>query len=212
MRQKIRSSQLTVIGAMLATTLMSQGVSAADAKVESVIKKNGLDNTRVLAMYQNGNLQLQTETSNKLILVNPKVRATDVEASKAMYWYRGMQFDEYKTFDATKFKTLPCVQQDSFCGITPEYTYAAKYLTIEKPGVMVQFSTIEPGWLYNEFTNKHRCQIKAEGGGTFGLGGKGTSGSCDAEYKNKGLGNIFNGWLQPPQKIEPIIAYVLLAK
>lgn len=211
MQQKIRGYKLTMLGAVLAS-LISQGASAADAKVESLIKKNGLDNTRVLSMYQNGGLQIQTETPNKLILVNPKVRATDENAAKAMYWYRGMQFAEYKTFDANKYTTLPCVQQDSFCGITPEYTYAAQYLTIEKPGVMIQFSTIEPGWLYSDFNSKHHCQIKAEGGGTFGLGVKGTSGSCDAEYKQKGLGNVFNTWLRSPQKIEPILAYVLLAK
>ncbi|WP_237703466.1 hypothetical protein [Dickeya dadantii] len=83
MRQKIRGYKLTMLGAVL-VSLISQGASAADAKVESLIKKNGLDNTRVLSMYQNGGLQLQTETPNKLILVNPKVRATDENAAKAM--------------------------------------------------------------------------------------------------------------------------------
>ncbi|MGM3174158.1 hypothetical protein [Dickeya lacustris] len=211
MQQKRRASQFTLIGVVL-TSLFSQAASAADDNVIKLIKKNDLDNTRVLTMYQNGGLVVATETPNKLILVNPKVKITNENADNAMSWYRGMQFAEYKTFDANKYKTLPCVQQDSFCGITPEYNYAKEYLTIQNPGVMIEFRTIEPGWLYNDFSTKHHCQIKAEGGGTYGLGQKGTSGSCDADYKKQGLGNIFNTWLQAPQKIDPIIAYVLLAK
>ncbi|MCE1782399.1 hypothetical protein LWT85_26855, partial [Enterobacter hormaechei] len=90
---------------------------------------------------------------------------------------------EYKAFHQNKYKSLPCVKGENFCGIAPEYTYSQGYLTNKNPGVVVEFSTIEPGWLYNEFTTKHKCQIKAEGGGTYGLGVIGTSASCDNKYK-----------------------------
>ncbi|WJV65309.1 hypothetical protein PCO86_13340 [Pectobacteriaceae bacterium CE70] len=212
-REKILGGIISLFSAMtLYVSLACSAQAAPDPAIVGVIASNGLDNTRVMTMYKNGTLQLTTDTANKIILTNPKAAKSNIDAAHSMYWYRGMGIAEYKQFDTNRYKIIPCVSQASFCGIAPEYDYSASYLTIKDPGVMILFSTIEPGWLYDDFTTKHHCQIKAEGGGTYGLGITGTSASCDATYKKKGIGNVFNGWLQAPQKIEPIIAYVLLPK
>ncbi|MCW7763773.1 hypothetical protein [Photorhabdus luminescens] len=183
-----------------------------DPQIEKIITKNGLGNTKVMSMYKNCTLSVTANTPNKVTLVNKKAAKRDDQAEKAMYWYRGMEIKEYKAFHQNKYKSLPCVKGESFCGIAPQYTYSQGYLTNKKPGVVIEFSTIEPKWLYNEFTTKHKCQVKAEGGGTYGLGVTGTSASCDDQYKKLGIGNVFNKWLEKPAKIDVIISYVLLAK
>lgn len=61
------------------------------------------------------------------------------------------------------------LQKKAFCGITPQYTYAITYPQREKPKITIAFTTEGFGWLYNEFTTKYKCQIKAEGGGSLGL-------------------------------------------
>ncbi|OCA55389.1 MULTISPECIES: hypothetical protein [Photorhabdus] len=184
-----------------------------DPQIERIITQNGLANTKVMSMYRSCTLTVTADTPNKVTLTNSKAAKRDNVAEKAMYWYRGMGINEYIAFDQNKYKNVPCVTQASFCGIAPEYTYSQSYLTNRNPGVVIEFSTIEPSWLYNDFTVKHQCQYKAEGGGTYGLGVTGTSASCDAEYKRIGIGNIFNGWLSgKPAKIDVIISYVLLAK
>ncbi|AKH65662.1 MULTISPECIES: hypothetical protein [Photorhabdus] len=183
-----------------------------DPQIEKIITKNGLENTKVMSMYKNCTLSVLANTPNKVTLVNKKAAKRDDEAKNAMYWYRGMEIKEYKAFHQNKYKSLPCVKGESFCGIAPQYTYSQSYLTNKKPGVVIEFSTIEPKWLYNDFTTKHKCQVKAEGGGTYGLGVTGTSASCDDQYKKLGIGNVFNKWLEKPAKIDVIISYVLLAK
>uniref|UniRef100_UPI0036DA98EE hypothetical protein n=1 Tax=Photorhabdus sp. RM322S TaxID=3342825 RepID=UPI0036DA98EE len=183
-----------------------------DPEVEKVIIKNNLQDTKVMSMYKSCTLTVDVNTPNKITLINKKALNLDSNSEKAMYWYRGMGINEYKVFDHNKYTKVPCVTEESFCGIAPEYTYAKSYLTNKNPGVVIEFSTIEPGWLYNDFTVKNKCQIKAEGGGTYGLGKTGTSASCDVEYKKLGIGNVFNKWLEKPTKIDVIIFYVVLAK
>ncbi|MCW7548858.1 hypothetical protein OO184_13170 [Photorhabdus sp. APURE] len=184
-----------------------------DPQIEGIITQNGLAGTKVMSMYKNCTLTVTANTQNKVTLTNSKAAKRDNVAEKAMYWYRGMGLNEYIAFDGNKYTNIPCVTQASFCGIAPEYTYSQGYLTNRNPGVVIEFSTIEPSWLYNDFTTKHHCQYKAEGGGTYGLGVTGTSASCDAEYRRIGIGNVFNRWLsEKPIKIDVIISYVLLAK
>ncbi|MCW7548859.1 hypothetical protein OO184_13175 [Photorhabdus sp. APURE] len=183
-----------------------------DPQIEKIITKNGLKDTKVMSMYKSCTLSVTANTPNKVTLVNKKAANRDDQAEKAMYWYRGMEIKEYKAFHQNKYKSLPCVKGESFCGIAPQSTYSRGYLTNKSPGVVIEFSTIEPKWLYNEFTTKHKCQVKAEGGGTYGLGVTGTSASCDDQYKKLGIGNVFNKWLEKPAKIDVIISYVLLAK
>ncbi|TDB56899.1 hypothetical protein [Photorhabdus khanii] len=197
---------------LLAISSFSMAACKTDPQIEKIITKNGLENTKVMSMYKNCTLSVLANTPNKVTLVNKKAAKRDDEAKNAMYWYRGMETKEYKIFHQNKYKSLPCVKGESFCGIAPQYTYSQSYLTNKKPGVVIEFSTIEPKWLYNEFTTKHKCQVKAEGGGTYGLGVTGTSASCDDQYKKLGIGNVFNKWLEKPAKIDVIISYVLLAK
>ncbi|CAQ83595.1 MULTISPECIES: hypothetical protein [Photorhabdus] len=187
-----------------------------DPEIEKIITQNGLAGTKVMSMYRNCTLTVSSlPKEKKVTLTNSKAAKRDDEAKNAMYWYRGMSLDEYITFDGNKYKNLPCVAlKDAYCGIAPNYTYAKSYLVIKNPGVVIEFSTIEPGWLYKDFTTRHDCKPKAEDGTvSYGLGGQGTSVNCDAEYKRLGIGNVFNRWLsEKPTKIDPIISYVLLKK
>ncbi|PHM50458.1 hypothetical protein [Xenorhabdus miraniensis] len=187
--------------------------SVADRAIEDLITKNGLKDTKVMSLYKNGTLVVETETPNKVTLISKKAKKADEEAQEAMFWYRAMQMKEYKAFDTNKYQKVPCVTEaKAFCGIAPRFDYSKDYLTNKNPGVVIEFSTIEPKWLYHDFTELHKCQVKAEGGGTYGLGPAGTYASCDTTYKQKGLGNVFNKWLEKPEKIDVIISYVLLAK
>ncbi|MBC8953060.1 hypothetical protein [Xenorhabdus sp. PB62.4] len=198
---------------MLPILLGVSHFSVADKAIEDLITKNGLKDTKVMSLYKNGTLVVETNTSNKVTLINKKAAKANKAAEDAMYWYRGMGSNEYKAFDANKYRKVPCVTEaKAFCGIAPRFDYSKGYLTNKNPGVVIEFSTIEPKWLYNDFHGQHGCEVKAEGGGTYGLGPAGTSASCDTTYKQKGLGNVFNKWLEKPEKIDVIISYVLLAK
>ncbi|HEH9404311.1 TPA: hypothetical protein SIA26_001789 [Aeromonas bestiarum] len=195
----------------LTLVTVSMGAQADDTNIEKLIKSNGLGNTKVMSMYQSGQLVVDVKTPNKVILVNKETQRADEDADKAMYWYRGMNMIEFVAFNTNDFKIIPCTSGDNlFCGITPQYKYAADYLSNANPGVVMEFGTIEPSWLYNEFTTKHKCQIKAEGGGTYGLGSTGTYASCDELYRKEKLGKVFNQWINPGKKIDVVISSVLL--
>ncbi|WP_159876829.1 hypothetical protein [Aquitalea denitrificans] len=184
---------------------------ASDTAIEKLITKNGLKNSKVMSMYKSGQLVVTVKTPHKIILTNRKNISVDADAQTAMYWYRAMSTKEYILFDKTAFTHIPCAQSDKhFCGIAPSYSYVAKYLSNAKPGIVVAFGTAEPGWLLKDFTGQHQCQIKAEGGGTYGLGPTGTSASCDLMYRKQGLGKVFNQWLGPDKKIDVTISSVLL--
>jgi hypothetical protein len=58
------------------------------------------------------------------------------------------------------------------------------YLGQNKPGVLVQFETIREGFLYEEFTEKLRYNLKPENGClSYGLGLKGSISS--EKYKKR---------------------------
>lgn len=194
------------------SAISSTSAQAGDSNIEKLIEKNGLKDSKVMSMYKNGQLVVDVQTPNKVILKNKKNMPTDADAKTAMYWYRAMSVPEFVQFNKASFKNIPCSNAGNhFCGIAPAYNYAAKYLSNAEPGVIVEFGTIEPGWLFDNFTTQHACQIKAEGGGTYGLGPTGTSASCDLTYRKQGLGNVFNQWLGPDKKIDVTISSVLLA-
>ncbi|EYU14077.1 MULTISPECIES: hypothetical protein [Photorhabdus] len=180
-------------------------------QVKDAITANGLAKTKVMSLYTNCVLRVKDNTPNKLTLKSSKTSNSDNEAEKSMYWYRGMEIKEYQTFDKNRNEKISCVQENSFCGIAPQFTYSQSYLTNKKPGVVIEFKTEKAGWLYNDFTTKNGCKTKAEGGGTYGLGVTGTSASCNSAYKQRGIGNIFNGWLSK-NKVQAQVAYVLLQK
>ncbi|SFN68969.1 hypothetical protein [Xenorhabdus japonica] len=200
---------------LLPVLLVVSHFSIADKAIEDLITKNGLKDTKVMSLYKNGTLSVEVNTANKVTLTNKKAAKANKEAQEAMYWYRTMQMKEYKDFDTNKYREVPCVtEENAFCGIAPSFNYVTeKYLSNKKPGVVIEFSTIEPKWLYQDFTVSHKCQVKPEDGTTsYGLGPSGTSASCDASYKKDGLGKVFNKWLEKPEKIDVIISYVLLKK
>ncbi|WP_118987429.1 hypothetical protein [Photorhabdus sp. CRCIA-P01] len=190
-------------------------------EVKKVIRSNGLQNTEVMSLYENCKLRAKLsgfEKRNDVELNNTSTHNQDYNAEKASYWYRGMGKNEYISLDSNKYNAIPCVTEESYCGITPEYTYAITYPKSEKPKITIEFTTEGSGWLYKEFStpvNKggHGCGLKAEGGGTYGLGRTGTSGakvsSCKPpEYR---VGAEFNQWLSG-KRIQHKVAYVLLPK
>ncbi|WP_387689744.1 hypothetical protein [Photorhabdus sp. RM71S] len=185
-----------------------------DPMVENIIKSYGLQETKVMSMYKKCELDV-VNTGNRIILTNNKSQNRDEHAGIAMYWYRGMGIEEYKLFDSNNFKKIPCANiPNRFCGISPEYTYAKSYPMREDKKFVIEFSTVEPGWLYNEFTTKHNCEINIESRGeSYGLGGIVTLKKDESNCKPKGykVGNEFNKWLsEKPIKIETTISYVQL--
>ncbi|MCA6221748.1 hypothetical protein [Photorhabdus antumapuensis] len=185
-----------------------------DPTVEDIIKSYGLQETKVMSMYKKCELDV-VNTGNRIILINNKSQNRDERAEIAMYWYRGMGIEEYKLFDNNNFKRIPCANMPNrFCGIAPEYTYAKSYPMREDKKFVIEFSTVEPGWLYNEFTTKHNCEINIESRGeSYGLGGIGALKKDELNCKPKGykVGDEFNKWLsEKPTKIEVTISYVQL--
>ncbi|EYU14076.1 MULTISPECIES: hypothetical protein [Photorhabdus] len=181
-------------------------------QVKNAITANGLAKTKVMSLYENCVLRVSVNTPNKLTLTSNKTVNSDNEIEESMYWYRGMQINEYQGFDRNSNEKISCVQENVFCGIAPKFTYSQSYLTNNNPGVVIEFKTKRAGWLYGDFTTAHNCRPKVEAGTlSYGLGRRGTSESCDAEYKQRGIGNIFNEWLST-NKIQAQVAYVLLRK
>ncbi|AWK42801.1 MULTISPECIES: hypothetical protein [Photorhabdus] len=202
---------------LIATLLVVSHFSMAcntDPMVEHIINSYGLQETKVMSMYKNCELDV-VNTGNRIILTNNKSKNKNERAEIAMYWYRGMGIEEFKLFDSNKFKSIPCVNvPNRFCGISPEYTYAKSYPMREDKKFVIEFSTVEPGWLYNEFTTKHNCEIDVESRGeSYGLGGIGALKKDKSNCQPKGykVGDEFNKWLsEKPVKIEAIIAYIQL--
>ncbi|MCA6221746.1 hypothetical protein [Photorhabdus antumapuensis] len=210
---------------LLAISSFSMACMQDTENVRTVVKQaiisNGLQNTEVMPLYERCELRANLrgfEKRNDVELNNTSTHNQDDEAATAKYWYRGMGKNEYISLDRNGYHAIPCVTEESYCGITPQYTYAITYPKSEKPKITIEFSTAESGWLYKEFSTPikeggHGCKIKAEGGGSYGLGRTGTSGdkvsSCKpAEYR---VGVEFNQWLSG-KRIQHKVAYVLLPK
>ncbi|MBS9433365.1 hypothetical protein [Photorhabdus hainanensis] len=202
---------------LIATLLVVSHFSMAcntDPMVENIINSYGLQETKVMSMYKNCEFQV-VNSGNRVILTNNKSENRNERAEIAMYWYRGMGIEEYKLFDSNNFKSIPCVNvSNRFCGISPEYIYSKSYPIREDKKFVIEFKTIEPGWLYNEFTTKHDCEIDVKSRGrSYGLGEINASKKDESNCKPKGykIGDEFNKWLSgKPAKIEAIIAYVQL--
>lgn len=114
---------------------VSHATLAAPGDVENVIKRNGLDNTRIMALYRSGELVAKEDAQNNVLeLVNPAVDTPNSTTRNTKYWYQSMPLTEYKAFDATGYTALPCTQQYTSCMLTLEYRYTQKSLSKEKPG------------------------------------------------------------------------------
>ncbi|MEQ2016393.1 hypothetical protein ABLB90_07340 [Photorhabdus bodei] len=178
-------------------------------QVKNAITANGLAKTKVMSLYENCVLRIEVNTDYKFTLESNKTVNSDNEIGKSMYWYRGMYINEYQGFDRNRNEKIPCVQDNSFCGIAPKFTYSKSYLSNDKPGVVIEFKTEKDGWLFNEFTTEHKCEYKGEAGTlSYGLGKKGSKCKAPPQYNT---GVEFNKWLST-NEIQAQVAYVLLSK
>src|SRR6185312_675245 len=94
-----------------------------------------------------------------------------LEASEAACWYRTMSKEDFSSL--LERREVP--QKSDYWGIATNREYAKGYLTNTSPAsCLVEFDTGGAGRLFQLF-QENGIQIKAEGGGgTFGLGDKGT--------------------------------------
>jgi hypothetical protein len=187
----------------LAVVLVFLGnVASADnmTKEEIISTLNKSNLSSLVDLYSKGALVLDAAgtTVNKMQLKRNGASYYNSVASQARFWYRGMGITETNQLIKDGYTSVNW-NVPSFVGIAPEFSYAKSYLTIENPGAVVEFGTDNAGWLSNQWTTGHGCQVKSEGGGTYGLGTKGTISSCNKPAfmpAVAGLGKIFSDWMR----------------
>ncbi|WP_454020733.1 hypothetical protein [Azospirillum sp. Marseille-Q6669] len=199
-----------IILALLPNIAAADTMTASD--IINTLKRNNMD--VLIPMYEKGILILDSKntTVNAMKLVRNYAAFADAEAEKAKFWYRGMPTQQANDFINSNYSRLG-LPEKSFVGIAPRFSYVMQYVTNSDPGVVFEFGTDSEGWLYKQWSVDHPCQIKAEGGGTYGLGPSGTYASCNNgpnAYKPKidNLGGMFNKWLAD-NTITAKVAYVL---
>ena len=180
-------------------------------EVENILRANHLP--RIIELYRTGEMVVDSKntTPNKLVLANSRIPADPefLEAADAQDWFRAVQIAEFNSMNGFQ---VACIENNSFCGIAPNITYVKGFLTNRRPGVVIQFRSPAKGWLYNRLTTQGRCQVKAEGGGTYGLGQKGIWRSCAGELKVPGgPGRAFNAYIVG-NEIVANVAYVLVPR
>lgn len=150
-----------------------------EASIRLAIQNDNL----VGAGYLTGLYSLEYRHHNDNVIFLRSNRATlDSDANTAIRWYRCMTSAEFD-----KLNRNNRFYGDTYGGIAPQATYARQYLTNNSAGShVVEFTTPNDGYLFNLFTNKGPgWQIKAEGGGTFGLGPTGNeAGEAGAVFNN----------------------------
>ena len=166
------------------------------SEIIKTLEKNNLKS--LVQLVDKGALVLDDSgtTINKMQLKRNGASYYNATASTAKFWYRGMPATEVNNLIAVGYSSLNW-NVESFVGIAPEFDYSLGYLWIKNPGVVVEFGTDSNGWLYQDWSGK-KCQIKAEGGGTYGLGLKGTFASCDKKkfpVNTRALGEVFSDWM-----------------
>ncbi|MCM2291821.1 hypothetical protein NAC44_05710 [Allorhizobium sp. BGMRC 0089] len=204
----------TPILALLLMTLpgLAFAESMTPAQIEKTLKDNNM--SAMIPLYQSGALVLDEKntTVNIMRLNSPDGAYEESAAADAQYWYRGMPAQEANSFVANGSVAVEW-QENSYIGIAPQYSYSKDYLKAKNPGAVIEFKTAAAQWLYDQWSVQHSCTIKAEGGGTYGLGYKGSTQSCN-KGKNafkppiQGLGAIFNPWLQD-HTVTSNVVYVL---
>lgn len=190
---------LMAVGLVVGPTHPALADDMTSKQVMDTLTKNNLSS--LIPLYEKGILKLDTKntTVNSMKLIRGDAAYQDSDAAHATYWYRGMGVDETNALIANNMERLTW-GPDDFLGIAPEFTYSKGYLSNKNPGTVVEFGTDASGWLYTQWSRNHPCQIKAEGGGTYGLGPKGTVTSCNngpTAYRPPiaTLGDVFNPWL-----------------
>ncbi|MDE1149598.1 MAG: hypothetical protein PW843_23855 [Azospirillaceae bacterium] len=204
--------KLMLVFGLVVLPSLAGAVDMTPEQIRATLNANGMP--KMVALYDKGLLVLDTKntTVNIMRLTSTRGIYKDAEAENAMYWYRGMSSAEANTFVAGGSNSVAW-QQNSYVGIAPQYSYVQKYLTSADPGAIIEFGTDNAGWLYTQWSKDHPCKVKAEGGGTYGLGYTGSTASCNqgtTAYKPpiQGLGQIFNPWLEK-STVRSQVVYVL---
>ncbi|AVS74131.1 hypothetical protein I4I83_07995 [Acidovorax cattleyae] len=179
----------------------------SQAEIIKTLEANNL--ASLVPMVQKGILVLNASgtTVNKMQLQRSGFVPHEEDAALARYWYRGMPIQEVNALVASSYSTLEW-NVPSFVGIAPGYSYSYSYLSIKSPGAVVEFGTDAPGWLFQQWSEDNTCQIKAEGGGTYGLGLAGTFASCTARKFPPGtraLGEVFSRWMASAEVTTKIV-------
>jgi hypothetical protein len=125
-------------------------------------------------------LEYRHHNDECIFLTAPAKQHAYIEASKTRYWYRSMTPPEFDQLNRNNR-----FHGDSYGGIAPHREYVRSYFNNKSAGThIVEFTTPDEGFLYGEFS-RHKTQwgdIKAEGGGTYGLGpagnGQGEAGAA----------------------------------
>lgn len=137
------------------------------------IDKRDVNNSRILNMFENGNLRVTPESKDTrtITLVNAKydfARAPkDIEYAHC--FFRAMTTDEYNEFENTGL-----LKESSYTGISPDYTYCQNYLSENRPGVIVMFSGNNTDSYIKDLAKDTKAQAKAENGAmSYGLGATG---------------------------------------
>jgi hypothetical protein len=114
-----------------------------------------------------------------IYLTAPVFEEAYTTAAEARYWYRSMTPSEFETLNRNNR-----FHGDSYGGIATHRQYVRQYFTNNSEGThLVEFTTPSAGFLFQQLTPIG--QIKAEGGGTFGLGPTGTgAGKAGAAFNS----------------------------
>lgn len=131
----------------------------------------------LIPLYQ---LEYRHHNDYVIFLNAPAGQDYYIQAQYTQYWYRSMTTPEFDQLNRNNR-----FYGDSYGGIAPYREYAGQYLTNTSPSThIVEFKTPSAGFLYTEFTSKS-WGVKAEGGGTYGLGPTGSGGGAAGAAFNK---------------------------
>ena len=151
----------TVIASVVNNNPSALGVDPATLKL---IQDNGLE-------YDHGNGNVIFLKSNQI--QQPTI--SDTEKDNPPYWYRSMPAEEFQALQNDPNNKVPEPPPKSFGGVSNSYQYSSDsskgYWTNNGPNsVLVEFHAPD---LYPNMKG-NGVNVKGEGGGTYGLGPKGT--------------------------------------
>lgn len=147
---------------------------------------NGTISSHLIGLY---NLQYRHHNDEVIFLTAPAQQDAYMEAANTQYWYRAMTPDEFDMLNRNNR-----FFGDSYGGIAPNRQYVRGYFTNNSEGThIIEFRTPGAGYLHGQFSPKilEWGGVKAEGGGTYGLGptgnGKGAAGAAFNNLLARGM-------------------------
>lgn len=135
------------------------------------IKSNFVDSfEKTLLTNLTHQLRYDRHNDDVIFFSSTPGREEHLEAARAQYWYRTMKKSEYLLHKKDgEFVELP-----DFAGVAPNHKYSRGYLTNNSDEIMtLEWDIPGAGKLYQMMT-ANGITVKAEGGGTYGLGTAGT--------------------------------------